>query len=155
MGHRVFKRLLFVAMFGGLVTLFADSVGISNGSLAQSPSHRCDIAFPLPNPSEIGVKKFEKQLYAFLEEGCYKKWTSDSQIRNTGPFISGLPFGTHDAVKVYYSPAIWEWLKVRNRQGEIADGAMTVKEMYALPAEQDAILTGWTAMVKDKKGSFD
>jgi hypothetical protein len=124
-------------------------------SLAQSPSNQCDLPFPLPNPSDIGVKKFEKLLYAFLEKGCYKGWVHDSQIRNTGPFISGLSFDTHTAVRVYYSPQIWDWLKNRNRQGGIADGAMIVKEMYPAPAKQDAEFQDWTAMVKDGKGSFD
>ena len=80
---------------------------------------------------------------------------ADAEIRNTGPFIGGLSYGTHDAVKVFYSSQVWEWLKIKNREGEIPDGAMIVKEMFPSPARQDAKLTGWTVMVKDKKAVFD
>src|SRR6266436_412252 len=54
-----------------------------------------------------------------------------------------------------HSLEVWEWLKFRNREGEIPDGAMIVKEMFPSPARQDAKLTGWTVMVKDKKAVFD
>src|SRR5438105_5594928 len=123
----------------------------------QMPTHtaRCDIAFPLPNASDTGTKKFEKLLYGFLDQGCYKNWVADSEIRNTGPFIGGLSYGTHDAVKVFYSSQVWEWLKIKNREGEIPDGAMIVTKMFPSPARQGAKLTGWTVMVKDKKAVFD
>lgn len=123
------------------------------GPPAQSAP--CDISFPLPNPSHIGTGKFEKLLYAFLEKGCYRSWVVDREIRNTGPFIGGKSFGTHNAVKIFYSPQVWEWLKVKNRQGEIPDGSVIVKEMFPSPAKQDAKLTSWTVMVKDKKGAYD
>lgn len=112
-------------------------------------------SFPLPNPSDVGVKKFEKMLYAFLENRCYKNWVADNRIRNSGPFIAGRSLGTHDAVKIYYSPEVWDWLKHRNRQGSISDGAIIVKEMFRSPAKEGSKLTGWTAMVKDQKGSYD
>jgi hypothetical protein len=140
-------------------------LGQVNHSIAGGPARaeaqtaaqavRCEIKFPLPNASDTGSKNFEKLLYAFLDQGCYKGWVADSEIRNTGPFIGGLSYGTHDAVKVFYSPQIWEWLKVRNREGVIPDGAMIVKEMFPSPARQDAKLTGWTVMVKDHKAAFD
>ena len=115
----------------------------------------CSISFPLPNASDIGTAKFEKLLYAFLDQGCYKTWIADRQIRNSGPFINNQSFGTHNAVKVFYSPEVWDWLKHRNRAGEIPDGAMIVKEMFPSPAKQDAKLSAWTVMVKDKKGAYD
>jgi hypothetical protein len=122
---------------------------------SNSQANRCDIPFPLPNASNIGTRKFEKMLYAFLEKDCYKSWVADAQIRNTGPFIRGESFGTHNAVKVYYSPEVWDWLKRRNRQGEISDGAMIVKEMFPSPAKEGSKLSAWTVMVKDKQGSYD
>ena len=115
----------------------------------------CGISFPLPNPSDIGTQKFEKLLYSFLEKRCYQNWVADNRIRDTGPFINGTSFGTHNAVKIFYSPGVWDWLKLRNREGEIRDGAIIVKEMFRAPAKEGAELTGWTVMVKDKKGSFD
>lgn len=147
-------------VFAGLASLLVIQVEASrdkteNQQPGGSPEKTCDVTFPLPNPSEIGTRKFEKMLYGFLEKGCYKNWVADSQIRNTGPFIGGASFGTHPAVKIYYSPEAWDWLKRRDRQGEIPDGAMIVKEMFPPPAREDAVLSGWTVMVKDKKGSFD
>jgi hypothetical protein len=126
------------------------------GSEAQQvkPNDACD-TFPLPRPSEIGSRAFEKILYRFLEKRCYQNWITDREIRNTGPVIAGNSFGTHNAVKIFYSPQAWDWLKNRHRQGAIADGAVIVKEMFPDPAVQGSKLTGWTAMVRDTKGSFD
>lgn len=128
---------------------------LSGDAQTYDQTARCDIAFPLPRPSDIGTKAFQNVLYAFLEKRCYQNWVTDREIRNTGPFIAGKSFGTHNAVKIFYSPEAWDWLKKRNREGEIADGAVIVKEMFRDPAKQDAKLRGWTVMVKDKKASFD
>src|SRR5262249_28412181 len=143
-----------------LFLILAIVVWVNNQSYAQpaiqdgSPQ-RCRISFPLPNASDIGTTKFEKLLYEFLDQGCYKNWIADRQIRNSGPFINNQSFGTHNAVKVFYSPEVWDWLKHKNREGEIPDGAMIVKEMFPSPAKQDAKLTAWTIMVKDRKGAYD
>jgi len=94
----------------------------------------------------MGAKKFEKLLYSFLDQGCYRKWVADSQIRNTGPFIGGASFGTHNAVKVFYSPEVWDWLKYKNREGEIPDGAMIVKEMFPSPAREGSKLNASAAV---------
>jgi hypothetical protein len=123
--------------------------------LDQAQTRPCSVSFPLPNPSDIGATNFEKKLYEFLEQGCYRNWISDNRIRDTGPFIGGTSFGTHDAVRIFYSPEVWEWLKKNNREGEIRDGGIIVKEMFPSPAKDGAKLTGWTVMVKDKQGAFD
>ncbi|MEK6333982.1 MAG: cytochrome P460 family protein [Acidobacteriota bacterium] len=153
MNHRNLCRLLAPALLTAGVVWFY-SVKEPPATHAQGPE-RCDISFPLPNASDMGSAKYEKLLYAFLDKGCYKQWTADPQIRNTGPFIGGFSYGTHDAVKVFYSPEAWEWLKHRDRQGDVPDGAMIVKEMFPSPAREGLKLTGWTVMVKDKKGSYD
>src|SRR6185369_14153115 len=54
--------------------------------VAQPP---CTTSFPLPNPSDVGARKFEKTLYDFLDQRCYDKWVADSRIRDSGPFIGG------------------------------------------------------------------
>src|SRR5437868_1135946 len=109
MNHRITLRLLFVTLPAVLVMLLSGTIK-SSASHAQTapatPPKRCEIAFPLPRPSDIGAKKFEKLLYSFLDQGCYRSWVADSQIRNTGPFIGGASFGTHNAVKVFYSPEV-------------------------------------------------
>jgi len=103
--------------------------------------------FPLPRPSEMRGDDFEKLLYQFLEKRCYQNWVTDREIRNTGPVIAGVSFGTHNAVKIFYSPQAWDWLKTRNREGAIADGAVIVKEMFRDPAKQDGKLTDRKSVV--------
>jgi cytochrome P460 len=136
----------------GVLTVIAFSLPFRSDA-RQTSRQPCD--FPLPPPSEMRGHEFEKLLYEFLEKRCYQNWVTDREIRNTGPVIAGNSFGTHNAVKIFYSPQAWDWLKTRNREGSIADGAVIVKEMFHDPARQDAKLTGWTVMVKDSKGSFD
>jgi hypothetical protein len=155
MKSRITFRLLLVTVLAGLAAVLISRVNQAQTSPAQTTIKRCDIAFPLPNPSDIGAKKFEKLLYSFLEQGCYRSWIADRQIRNTGAFIGGKSFGTHSAVKIFYAPQVWDWLKRKNRQGEIPDGAVIVKEMFPSPAKEGATLSGWTVMVKDKKGAYD
>ncbi|MDX6531741.1 MAG: hypothetical protein QOH41_4031 [Blastocatellia bacterium] len=159
MNYRVTIRLLFVTLLAALGALLVTSAIEPRPSYAQSPAQtpakRCDIAFPLPKPSDIGARKFEKLLYSFIDQGCYRSWIADSQIRNTGPFINGTSFGTHNAVKIFYSPEVWDWLKYKDRHGEIPDGAVIVKEMFPSPAKEGSKLSAWTIMVKDKKGSYD
>ncbi len=77
---------------------------------------------------------------------CYQKqeWQHDAQIRSTN--------GVHPYAKVWYSPTLWDWLTVGNRQGNVPDGAMLVKEQYV---NLTAPLREWTIMVKDSTGSWD
>src|SRR5215813_3171129 len=145
--------ILFLALSFSLAPKFISSSRAQQSSPTSAAP--CTTSFPLPNPSDIGAAKFEKLLYAFLDQGCYKSWIADRQIRNSGPFINNQSFGTHNSVKVFYSPKVWSWLKEKNREGEIPDGAMIVKEMFPSPAKQDAKLSAWTVMVKDKKGAYD
>jgi hypothetical protein len=155
MKSRIILRLLLVTLLAALAAVLISRVNEAQTNPVQTTSKRCDISFPLPNPSDIGARKFERLLYSFLEQGCYRSWIADSQIRNTGPFIGGKSFGTHNAVKVFYSPEVWDWLKNKNRQGEIPDGALIVKEMFPSPAKEGSKLSAWTVMVKDKKGAYD
>ncbi|HXW13483.1 MAG TPA: cytochrome P460 family protein, partial [Terriglobia bacterium] len=70
-------------------------------------------------------------------------------------------YGTHPAVRIYYSPEVMTWLR-RGREGSIADGAVILKEQYSPPAVQyadassaDLEPTGWTFMIKDSAASYD
>ena len=147
MRHRFPLTLFFLLAIA--VVVWPTTKGYAQPAAPQG----CSMSFPLPKASEIGTAKFEKLLYAFLDQGCYKNWIADRQIRNTGPFINNQAFGTHNSVRIYYSPEVWHWLKEKHREGEIPDGAMIVKEMFPAPAQQDAKLSAWTVMVKDKKGA--
>ncbi len=155
MTRRLVPQLLLLTLVIGIVVVCVrsgESAPQGQEAVAQGP---CDIKFPLPSPSSLGDRQFDKLLATFLQKGCYKGWVADNQIRNSGPFINNKSFGTHSAVKIYYSPEVWKWMKEGNRQGAIPDGSMIVKEMFKSPAVQDAKLTSWTIMVKDQKASFD
>jgi hypothetical protein len=115
----------------------------------------------LPLPSSLAPDEFHDRLLAFLESGEYArlKWCEDKRVRDTGPWIDGKYYGVHPAVKVYYSPAVIEWL-VSGRLTSIPDGAMIVKEMYSPgPAarwqDQQLKPKSWTVMIKDSKASKD
>ena len=137
----------------------------------------------LPLPHTLPLADYERPLYAFLKQRGYRAlgWCVDKAVRDTGPFIEGRNYGTHPAVRVYYSPEVMRWL-LGDRRAEIPDGAMIVKEMFDPPAarhlerragfdaqfpgqpaqaerayqaELDQQLSAWTTMVKDRRGSKD
>lgn len=119
----------------------------------------------LPLPSRLSVPEYEAKLFEFLNNRRYADlgWLRDKGIRDTGPYIGGKSYGTHPAVRVYYSPGVMRWL-LGGRVGRIPDGEMIVKEQFAAPAARherkseeqlyDA-LDSWTVMVKDSSGSRD
>lgn len=139
----------------------------------------------LPPPTSLSLQEYEKQLYAFVLSRKYDtelNWNVDKGVRDTGPWIKKKYYGTHPAVRIFYSPKVMYWLtgdasywpegnvKSKNpREGEIPDGAMIIKEMFDPPAARyvgwsdSAIVKtlftssspGWTVMVKDSKGSKD
>lgn len=121
----------------------------------------------LPLPTSFPPNQFveyEKLILGFLQKGEYKtlNWCVDKGVRDTGPFSKGVYYGTHPAVRIFYSPKVMEWL-VGGRQGDIPDGGMIIKEQYKPPAARyagmsDAQLpkvTDWTIMIRDSKGSKD
>ncbi|MFH5803053.1 cytochrome P460 family protein [Alienimonas sp. DA493] len=119
----------------------------------------------LPLPSTGSVAAYEAILFPFLNDRTYVAlgWEQDGVVRDTGPYLNGKYYGTHPAVRVWYSPEVIEWLKA-GRVGALPDGAMVVKEQYDAPAarhagkteeELRASLQSWTVMVKDSNGSRD
>ena len=103
----------------------------------------------LPLPSSLPLVDYEKRLYAFLLARTYTKlgWAVDRGVRDTGPFIRGHYYGTHPAVRIYYSPRVMYWLTgnpddwregkesgkakpKEPREGPVPDGSMIVKEMF-------------------------
>ncbi len=120
---------------------------------------------PLPAPSTLPVAEFDRYLFDFLNHQEYRHlgWLKDKKVRDTGPYINGKEYGTHPAVKIYYSPEIIQWLTSGKKEA-IPDGAMIVKEQFEAPAaryddfDDDQLferLASWTVMVKDSKGSHD
>src|SRR6266496_2854209 len=126
----------------------------------------------LPLPTKLPPAQFvafEKDVLAFLQRGEYKRlgWCGDkgtggSLVRDTGPFVEGVYYGTHPAVRIYYSPRVMNWL-INGRTGPIPDGAMIIKEQYRPPAaryaglgeDQLPTVTDWTIMLKDANGAKD
>ena len=90
---------------------------------------------PCRCPSRVSVPRFEEKLFAFLNAPRYVElgWLRDKGVRDTGPYIDGKYYGTHPAVRVYYSPGVIRWLD-GGRAGTIPDGEMIIKEQYAAPA---------------------
>lgn len=132
----------------------------------------------LPLPNSLPLVDYERQLYRWILDREYTKlgWAKDKGVRDTGPFIDETYYGTHPAVRIYYSPAVIAWLeKGRPKNEPIPDGAMIIKEMYTPPAaiyEQFAadpqyqdpkkyeellarLVNNWTIMIKDNSASSD
>jgi len=119
----------------------------------------------LPLPSTFlpaRLPEFQARLKTFLMSEKYRtlKWCEDKWLRDTGPFINNVSYGVHPTVKIYYSPAVINWLIRRNPDELIPDGSMIVKEQYTAPAARYQLqppkrINGWTVMVKDSKGSQD
>ncbi|MCG8450365.1 MAG: cytochrome P460 family protein [Pirellulales bacterium] len=162
MNKQRLPQVLIVTLFIALVTF--TSLESRQQILAEPPA---DLGRPssLPLPSTLSVEDYEALLFDFLNRRQYKLlgWIPDKRVRDTGPFINGKYYGTHPAVKIYYSPEIIRWLK-NGKQEAIPDGAMIVKEQYEPPAvrydslDDDRLfehLSSWTVMVKDSSGSHD
>ncbi|WP_353571768.1 hypothetical protein [Candidatus Albibeggiatoa sp. nov. BB20] len=131
----------------------------------------------LPLPSNLPLADYEAQLYRWLMERRYAQlgWAVDKEVRDTGSFVEGHYYGTHPAVRIYYSPEVIQWL-VNGRKGKLPDGAMIIKEMFSPPAvlyqelehapqyknapeAYEAMLTklisAWTVMIRDSEASAD
>ncbi|HJR09517.1 MAG TPA: hypothetical protein VJ842_19805 [Pyrinomonadaceae bacterium] len=163
----------YILFFAALVAFDPAGFGTRRAS-AQSntgaPQGVCSWPLQIPGqkglalPSQMGATPFETLLNAYTSNGCYKtdpRWKQDLEIRDTGAYLGGKYYGTHNAVKVYYSPEIVKWLgsgkDSDRKEGDIPDGAAIIKEMYTPPAKQDPNQTvnGLAIMVKDKNGSYD
>jgi hypothetical protein len=116
-----------------------------------------------PGAYETIVGNFLKS-YKYVSLG----WCEDKAVRDTGPFIAGNYYGTHPAVRVWYSPEVGKWIE-GGRKGELPDGAMIIKEQFKAPASQyngwtdeqlrtyfsGVKIYDWTFMIRDRKGAAD
>jgi hypothetical protein len=168
-----YKRLVLAVLclfVSGVANLNADqkSTARSNDPIAPpgqtSPcANGQESGLPLPSsflPNRL--PEFQAGLKSFLSQGKYRnlKWCEDKGLRDTGPYVNSVSYGVHPTVKIYYSPAVINWLLRKNPDEVIPDGAMIVKEQYAAPAARyqmqgPALLRGWTIMIKDAKGAKD
>lgn len=168
----VLKRMTVYGML--LLTSTVITGSTSAAQAAGTPEYGDTSSLELPGA--MPVQDYERLLYRWLMTRQYQSlgWRKDKGVRDTGPFINTLYYGTHPAVRIYYSPEVMAWLE-NDRQGDLPDGSMIVKEMflppaqlyqdmvnnprYREPAKYEAFLStmvfAWTAMVRDRAGSKD
>ncbi|ODA66684.1 hypothetical protein A7A08_02452 [Methyloligella halotolerans] len=168
-------RRFWPVLFLGVPLAFAGYAlplaGTPAPSSAQLPAYCAEAKqADLPLPSQAEPDAYQRQLFAFLNDRTYAKlgWCvdksmDDNLVRDTGPYVNNVYFGTHPAVRVYYSPKMMQWL-LGDRDGPPEDGAFIVKEMFEPPAARyegmdDAQvvekLKSWTVMVRDTAGAHD
>ncbi|MEP6570641.1 MAG: hypothetical protein ABJC10_12790 [Acidobacteriota bacterium] len=172
------QRLILTVLFLGLTVFLRVSnlvvgqksatttsgVTIQTGALQTSPCAK-DKESGLPLPSSFlpnRLPDFQTKLKAFLVSGRYRNLNlcEDKGLRDTGPYVNSTSYGVHPTVKIYYSPAVVNWLLRTNPDDVIPDGGMIGKEQYAPPAARyqlqgPPLLRGWTIMIKDAKGAKD
>lgn len=124
--------------------------------------------------------EYDERFGDWLGNHSYRDWVADRDWRFTGPVVGSTAngkiasgaqsYGVHPAVRIYYSPKMVDWL-CNDRQGEIPDGAVIVKEMMSIteptvdlgdnsclsiPTQQmDDNNIFWAVMVKDQEASHD
>jgi hypothetical protein len=162
-GDALFQGLGFLLLlgFGGL--RLAAQAAASAGDPCPNARHVPD-QLKAPRPIPPGENfEFEKRLLAYFKTGAYRKlgWCEDKAVRDTGDWVNSVYYGTHPAVRIYYSPEVMTWLR-NGRQGKIADGAVILKEQYPPPAIRysgldDGALqpSDWTFMIKNAAASKD
>ncbi|MCO7225393.1 hypothetical protein [Pleionea sp. CnH1-48] len=171
-GNTWFLRLLTFCKLPLLLLLFLNSILVSANHANQNMGEQAD----LPLPSSLPLVDYEKVLYRWTLKRQYTKlgWAVDKGVRDTGPYINQTYYGTHPAVRIYYSPEVMMWLQ-GGRRGDLPDGSMIIKEMFTPPAalyqelakdpryrdpkDYDKLLASlvsdWTIMVKDSQASAD
>ena len=101
------KRLLIKWLIGG--GILAAGLIMAVGGAAQTPTPPPVTSNPvLPLPSTMALDEYETLLYDFLESKRYQEmgWARDKRVRDTGPYIDGVSYGTHPAVRIFYSPEV-------------------------------------------------
>lgn len=127
-----------------------------------SPSCLIDNGRPVPQtPEQASTSRpmGEMAILNYLKDGLYKGWCADKNIRDTGPFINKVYYGTHPAVRVYYSPTFAQWV-ASGRQGPVPSRSVVIKEQYPPPAARYAgqsmpPVSDWTVMIWDPASSKD
>ena len=142
-------------------------------ALESAAQHGNPCADALPVPSELRLPKtiapgepvdVERQLLSYLQTYKYRDlgWCMDKGVRDTGPYVNHVMYGTHPAVRIYYSPEMMAWLR-GGRRGDPKDGAVMIKEQYGdKPAayftgrgDRDLQPTDWTFMIRRAGASHD
>lgn len=141
----------------------------THGLAARNP---CANARPIPGALRLPAQvpqgdpaAIEKTMLAYLSSYAYRDlgWCVDKGVRDTGPYVGHRMYGTHPAVRIYYSPEVMAWLRA-GRHGAPRDGAVIIKEQYgtANPAayyagrgNADLRPLDWTVMIRRSSASRD
>lgn len=167
---KLFTCGLYLLLFITLIVFTRHAFAIKSEEAVAPGVSQSNCAWPFPflpsNEGKGGVPAFEQLLTSFVQNRCYLSWAQDKDFRDTGLYVGGTfdkgkftggnTYGTHKAVKVYYSPDVAEWLR-GGRRGELKDGATIIKEMYDEPANQNKKEdnSNLAIMIKDKNGAWD
>lgn len=137
------KSLILGGALGAAVLIASAAAAPPPPAPAPAPADpgpgACDrsvrIGGTLPLPCSLPLADYERVLYTWINDREYDRlgWEHDRLVRDTGPFVLGANYGTHPAVRVYYSPEVVAWLR-DGRRGTLPVGSMIVKEMYTPPA---------------------
>ncbi|HEY6324973.1 MAG TPA: hypothetical protein VIW73_00475 [Candidatus Cybelea sp.] len=153
-----------------LVCIAVFVVGPALRAMNQPQRDPCEHAQPVPAALRVPAQlppgepvAVEHTLFDYLSSYRYRDlgWCVDKSVRDTGPFLHGVSYGTHSTVRIYYSPEIVAWLR-NGRRGVPADGAVIIKEQYgSKPARYFAGTkpgprpTDWTIMIRRTSASHD
>jgi cytochrome c553 len=154
-----------------LVIIVAFTAYVGTDAFAQSPTEKL-----LPSQYTYLADYETEVLFPWISEFEYTRiegWEKDKEVRNTGPFVYQKNFGTHPAVRIWYSPEMVQWLDEGRPDGGVPDGAMIIKEMFPPPAQiynqvedtayfaensadyqqfLERSIESWTIMIKDSGG---
>jgi len=168
------RTLISLAFAAATVILAARAAAGAPASAVPIPLHSpdpCRYARPVPAALRLPAvvppgepAAIEQKMLAYLSSYEYRKlgWCVDKYVRDTGPYIDHEYYGTHPAVRIYYSPEMMDWLR-HGRVGVPKDGAVILKEQYSPPPAArydgltaDALSPGdWTVMIRRSSASRD
>ena len=106
--HQPIASSLLIFVFNGLLA--------AQGAGGKNP---CPSAQDVPPELKIPAKlqpgepaDFERGLLGYFGSLKYRAlgWCVDVGVRDSGPYVNQVNYGTHMAVRIYYSKEVRDWL---------------------------------------------
>ena len=138
------KTLLFIVLLIVAGSLSSCGGGGGGGGNSVNVKPACRNLPPLPDTSA----DYAARLDAFTMARCYdvaQHWKHDEHRRTSQKLHDTL-------IRMWYSPALFNWMTVQNRKGPVPDGAMVVKEEFPDETSKEDF---WSVMVKDSNLWWD
>ena len=135
------KKLLFIVL-----SIVAAGLSCGRDSSASTINSAAFTGACRKLPS-TSAPNFTNRFNEFVIQLCYQKqnWEHDANRRTSQ--------NIHDTlVKIWYSPLLFKWMTIQNRQGPVPDGAIAIKEEYS---SQTSPIQFWSGMVKDSSLWWD